>query len=188
MGAAAAAKILSEADVLVTRYECDAATSRLAHEITAAIGTAYPLVLAVMGGATVFAGQLLPQLAFPLEFDYIHVSRYGDKTRGGKLNWKVEPSRQVEGRTVLVLDDILDEGETMAEIRRRVLAMGAARFCCAVFCEKRIAKPKPIAADFVGVSVPDRYVFGYGMDVSGLWRNLPAVHAMPAPHAQEGAA
>jgi len=173
-----AEEILASSDVLVTREDCAAATARVAAEITASIGTAGPLVLAVMGGATVFAGHLLPQLAFPLEFDYIHVSRYGDKTHGGNLHWKVEPSKLVEGRTVLVLDDILDEGETMAAIRRRVMDMGAKRFFCAVFCEKRIAKPKPIAADFVGVSVPDRYVFGYGMDVSGMWRNLPAVHAV----------
>lgn len=178
MDIANANRILKESDVLVSAADCSAATARMAGEISSAIGAEGPLVLAVMGGATVFAGHLLSQLAFPLEFDYIHVSRYGDKTRGGMLNWKVEPSKQVEGRTVLVLDDILDEGETMAEIRRRVLAMGAKRFLCAVFCEKMIAKPKPIAADFVGIKVPDRYVFGYGMDVSGLWRNLPAVHAV----------
>ncbi len=178
MDNAEAASLLADSDILVSAAACTAATTRMAGEITAAIGNSGPLVLAVMGGATVFAGHLLTQLGFPLEFDYIHVSRYGDKTHGGELRWKVEPSRQVEGRTVLVLDDILDEGETMAEVRRRVLAMGAARFYCAVFCEKRIAKAKPIAADFVGISVPDRYVFGYGMDVSGLWRNLPAVHAV----------
>jgi hypoxanthine phosphoribosyltransferase len=178
MDLAHADRILAESDILVTAEECTAATARMAGEITGAIGGDGPLVLAVMGGATVFAGHLLAQLAFPLEFDYIHVSRYGDKTQGGTLKWKVEPSKLVEGRTVLVLDDILDEGETMAEIRRRVLDMGARRFLCAVFCEKKIAKAKPIAADFVGIVVPNRYVFGYGMDVSGLWRNLPAVHAV----------
>ena len=178
MDATEAKKILAESDIIVSHADCDAATARVAGEITAAAGDSHPLVLAVMGGAAVFAGHLLTQLRFPLEFDYIHVTRYGSKTHGGGLTWKVEPSKAVEGRTVIVLDDILDEGETMAEIRRRVLAMGAARFLCAVFCEKLIDKPKPIRADFVGVTVPNRYVFGYGMDVSGLWRNLPAVHAL----------
>lgn len=178
MDPAQARRILAESDVLVDAAECIAATARMAAAITAAIGQEMPLVLAVMGGATVFAGHLLPRLAFPLEFDYIHVSRYGDKTRGGDLRWKVQPSALVKGRTVLVLDDILDEGETMAEIKRRVLEMGAARCYCAVFCEKLLAKVKPVQADFVGVSVADRYVFGFGMDVSGLWRNLPAVHAV----------
>jgi hypoxanthine phosphoribosyltransferase len=173
-----AAKVREEADVLVSQADCDAATARVAREITAKLKGEMPLVLAVMGGATVFVGQLLPQLDFPLEFDYVHVSRYGDKLAGGKLNWRVEPKESVQGRTVLVLDDILDEGETMAAIRERVLGMGASAFYCAVFCEKLIKKAKPIKPDFLGVTVPDRYVFGYGMDVSGLWRNLPAVYAM----------
>lgn len=175
-----ARELLAGADLLVSTADCNAATARVATDVTAAMSETEPLVLAVMGGATVFAGQLLPLLSFPLEFDYIHVSRYGDRTSGGKLSWKVEPSVRVEGRHVLVVDDILDEGETMAEIRRRVLALGAASFRCAVFCEKIIAKSKPIKADFVGITVPDRYVFGYGMDVAGLWRNLPAVYALKA--------
>ena len=178
MDKAKAASILAESDILVSAAECTAATTRMAGEITAAVGAAGPLVLAVMGGATVFAGHLLTQLNFPLEFDYIHVSRYGDKTHGGELRWKVEPSAHVRDRTVLVLDDILDEGETMHAIRARVLDLGAARFLSAVFCEKQLNKPKPIRADFTGVMVPNRYVFGYGMDVSGLWRNLPAIYAM----------
>ena len=173
-----ALRLLQEADVICDAKSVEEAVARMAGEITALLHDRFPIVLSVMGGAAVFTGQLLPRLAFPLEFDYIHVSRYGDKTQGGQLRWKVEPSAHVKDRTVLVLDDILDEGETMAEIKRRVLELGAARVYCAVFCEKLIPKAKPIKADFVGITVPDRYVFGYGMDVSGLWRNLPAVHAV----------
>jgi hypoxanthine phosphoribosyltransferase len=79
---------------------------------------------------------------------------------------------------ILVLDDILDEGHTMAAIRDKLLAMGAAAFYCAVFADKAIGKEKPIGADFVGVTLPDRYVFGFGMDVQGAWRNLPAIYAI----------
>ncbi len=173
-----ALQLLREADLVLSKAQCDAATTRVAAEIKAALGHTNPLVLAVMGGATVFAGQLLPQLDFPLEFDYLHVTRYGDKTHGGALQWRVEPHAPIKGRTVLVLDDILDEGDTMAAIRDRINALGAATFHNAVFCEKIIAKAKPIRPDFTGISVPSRYVFGYGMDVKGWWRNLPAVYAM----------
>ena len=173
-----ALRILREADVVLTKAECDAATTRIAAEIKAKLGEANPLVLAVMGGATVFAGQLLPQLDFPLEFDYLHVTRYGDKLHGGALTWRVEPHAPIAGRTVLVLDDILDEGETMAAIRDRLFSLGATTFYNAVFCEKVIAKDKPIRPDFTGITVPNRYVFGYGMDVKNWWRNLPAVYAM----------
>lgn len=173
-----AASILAQADCLISADDCRVALERVARDIKLAAKGEFPLVLAVMGGAVVFAGQLLPLLDFPLEFDYLHVSRYGSKTSGGTLTWKVEPKENVKGRTVIVLDDILDEGETMHAIRERVLALGASRFLATVFCEKLIDKPKPIRADFVGVTVPNRYVFGYGMDVAGLWRNLPAIYAV----------
>lgn len=138
----------------------------------------YPLVLGVMGGAVVFTGQLLPQLTFPLEFDYIHVTRYGDDEHGGKVVWKVIPRSNVEGRTVVVLDDILDEGETLAQVKQRLLDMGAAKVVIAVFAEKIIGKAKPVKADYVGVTVPDEFVIGFGMDAAGYWRNLPGIWAI----------
>jgi hypoxanthine phosphoribosyltransferase len=131
-----------------------------------------------MGGAVVFTGRVLPMLAFPLEFDFVHVTRYGDTTRGGAIEWKVRPRSPVAGRTVLVLDDILDEGVTLAAIRDGLIADGAREVYTAVFADKDIARPKPIAADFVGLRLPDRYVFGFGMDVNGAWRNLPAIYAL----------
>jgi hypoxanthine phosphoribosyltransferase len=170
--------ILNSSDILFTAAEVDAAVDRMAEEITAELGETYPLVLSVMGGAVVFTGQLLPRLLFPLDFDYVHVSRYGDKTQGGELVWKTAPKEDVRDRVVLVLDDILDEGHTMAAIRDKVLEMGAKAFYSGVFANKLISKEKPIKSDFVGLDVPDRYVFGYGMDVRGAWRNLPAIHAL----------
>jgi hypoxanthine phosphoribosyltransferase len=115
---------------------------------------------------------------FPLDFDYLHVTRYRDRTVGGTIYWRVEPRLALAGRTVVVLDDILDEGHTLAAIRERVLAAGAARCLAAVLCEKDLGRPKPARADFTGVTVPDRYVFGCGMDVRGMWRNLPAIYAV----------
>ena len=139
---------------------------------------AIPTVLSVMGGAVVFTGQLLPLLKFPLSFDYLHVSRYNDKTKGGKVDWKVVPHTSVKDRVVLVLDDILDEGITLASIRERIMESGAKAFYSAVFANKDIGKSKPIKANFVGVTLPDRYVFGFGMDIYGSWRNLPAIYAV----------
>jgi hypoxanthine phosphoribosyltransferase len=173
-----AQKILDEADLLCSAEESARAVRRVAGEITARLAAANPLVLAVMGGAVVFTGQLLPQLAFPLEFDYLHVTRYGDVTTGGELAWIVEPRTAVAGRVVLVVDDILDEGVTMAAIVNRLRQQGATQVLSAVFADKAIGRGKPLAADFVGVQLPNRYVFGYGMDVRGAWRNLPAVYAV----------
>jgi hypoxanthine phosphoribosyltransferase len=178
MDVAAAWRFLEQSDLVASADEVQAALRRVAAEIDSRLAEKYPLVLAVMGGAVVFAGQLLPLLRFPLDFDYIHVSRYGAATRGAHIEWRVTPPESVRGRTVLVVDDILDGGETMAAIRERLLALGASAFHCAVLVEKVLAKRKPIAADFVGLRIPDRFVFGYGMDAKGFWRNLPEIRAM----------
>lgn len=176
---AQAKEILQSADLICPADTVHDALVRIAREITRELADQNPLVLSVMGGAVVFSGQLLTLLDFPLDFDYLHVTRYGDAITGGGIQWKVFPdAAAVTGRVVLVLDDVLDEGHTMAAIRERVLAAGARRFFCAVFADKEIGRAKPLAADFVGVHLPDRYVFGYGMDVKGAWRNLPAIYAM----------
>lgn len=152
----------------------------MAAQICAALGERVPLVLSVMRGSVVFAGHLLPRLRFPLDFDYLDVTRYGDETSGGEISWKVSPGTAVAGRVVLVIDDILDEGQTLAAVRAKLLAAGAAEVYSAVFADKDTGKVKPLRADFTGIVVPDRYVFGFGMDVQGAWRNLPAVYALNA--------
>ena len=169
---------LEDSDLIAGAEEVQAAVRRVATEIEQHLSGAYPLVLAVMGGAVVFAGQVLPLLRFPLDFDYIHASRYGAATRGAGVDWKVSPPGLAKGRAVLVLDDILDHGETMSVIRERLLELGATQFYCAVLVEKILNKPKPIKPDFVGLRIPDRFVFGCGMDAKGFWRNLPEIRAM----------
>jgi hypoxanthine phosphoribosyltransferase len=173
-----ALQLLSTADQLYSATAVAAAVARVAREISARLADSFPLVLTVMRGSVIFAGQLLPQLRFPLEFDYLDVTRYGAATRGGALSWKVAPGTPVAGRVVLVLDDILDEGRTLAAVREKLAAAGARAVYCAVLADKEIGRAKPISADFVGLTVPDRYVFGFGMDVSGAWRNLPEIYAL----------
>jgi hypoxanthine phosphoribosyltransferase len=171
-------QILETAELIHSAAAVDAAIERVAAEISATLKDRYPLVLLVMGGAVVFAGRILPMLNFPLDFDYIHASRYRGGTSGGPVDWKVEPKGNVSGRVVLVLDDILDMGDTLLAIRQRVLGLGATAFYSAVLTDKDKGRAKPISADFVGLSLPERYVFGCGMDVHGMWRNLPAIYAL----------
>ena len=173
-----AKRLLEEADLLCPPEEVEAAVARLASDITVSLGSEFPIVLSVMGGAAVFTGQLLPRLAFPLEFGAIEVTRYNNDIQGREISWRLAPRDNVRGRTVLVLDDILDEGVTLAAIERKLKDMGAERVLAAVFCEKDLGRVKPVKADFVGVTVPNRYVFGFGMDAYGLWRNLPAIYAL----------
>lgn len=170
-------RVLQEAEEICPAAQVQQALKRVAAEISLALKDSNPLVLSVMGGAVVFSGQLLPLLEFPLEFDYLHVTRYRGGTRGGDVLWKVEPHIEIRDRTVLILDDILDEGETLAAIRGRLLAGGVREVKTAVFVDKDIGREKPIRADFVGLTLPNRYLFGFGMDIHEAWRNLPAIYA-----------
>ena len=170
--------ILNKAELIHSAETVAAAVTRLAAEITEKLGETNPLLLCVMSGGVPFAGHLMTQLLFPLEFDYLHVTRYGQDTAGGALSWRATPCTSVKGRTVLVLDDILDEGLTLAAIVERMRELGAAACYTAVATDKLNGKNKPIKADFVALTVPDRFVFGYGMDVRGQFRNLPAIYAM----------
>ena len=158
------------------------AVSKVATTLNQRFGNAneptFPLALGVMGGAVVFTGQLLPQLPLPPDFDHIHVTRYGDDDRGGQVVWKVIPRSNVEGRTIIVVDDILDEGETLAHVKQRLLDMGAAEVILAVFADKDLKRAKPVKADIVGLTIPNKFVVGFGMDVYGYWRNLPGLWAI----------
>ena len=179
---ARARALLDNAEEICDQHAVRAAVKHVADVLNERFGdaskAAFPLVLGVMGGAVVFTGHLLPQLRFPLEFDYIHVSRYGDDDQGGRVIWKVIPRPNVAGRTIIVLDDILDEGETLAQVKQRLLDMGAAEVIITVFADKTIKRSKPVKADIVGLTIPNRFVVGFGMDVYGYWRNLPGLWAI----------
>ena len=170
--------LINQADLLVGETEIELTLDHLAARISDAVADRMPLALCVMGGAVVFAGKLMPRLMFPLEFDYLHASRYRDGTRGGEIEWSALPKKEVAGRCVLLMDDILDEGHTLAAAKAKLLEMGATEVLIAVLAEKDLGHPKPVQAEFVGMTLPNRYVFGMGMDAYGYWRNLPAIYAM----------
>jgi hypoxanthine phosphoribosyltransferase len=181
---AKARALLAHAEEIVSKEDVAAAVTQVANVLNQRFNAPgneeFPLVLGVMGGAVVFTGNLLPQLDFPLEFDYIHVTRYGDDDQGGQVVWKVIPRQSVQGKTIIVVDDILDEGETLAQVKQRLLDMGAAEVILVVFADKDIGRAKPVKADIVGLTIPNRFVVGYGMDVYGYWRNLPGLWAISA--------
>lgn len=173
-------KVLADADQLVTINEVECAIKRIAQEITTQLKDSCPVLLCVMNGGLIFTGQLLTQLAFPLEVDYAHATRYGHELSGTKLNWTVRPQLDLKGRTVLLLDDILDEGVTLAAIADYCRQQGATEIYMAVLVEKlHLRKVTPgMKADFTGIEVGDRFLFGYGLDYKGYWRNAPGIYAV----------
>ena len=169
-----------EADCLADETTVEAALDRMAAEITARLADANPLVYAVMNGGLIFAGRILPRLPFPLEVADLHASRYGHAIQGTLLDWRVRPTQDLRGRTVLVLDDILDEGHTLKAIIEHLKEEGAAEVLSAVLVHKlhdRKAYPG-MRADFSGLDIADRFLFGCGMDYKGYWRNAPGIYAV----------
>lgn len=170
--------VYANADCIATAGEVSAAFDSLAHGVTAELEGTCPLVLCVLTGAVVTAGQLLPRLTFPLELDYIHASRYEQQLHGGAIRWLARPRMPLAGRTVLVVDDILDRGDTLAAILAYCREQGADSVFSAVLVQKDVPEPPAATADFVGLHIPDRYVFGAGMDYKGFWRNLAGLYAV----------
>lgn len=169
--------VREEADTLFCRSAVEMAIRRVAAEITARIGGDNPILLTVLNGGIIFCGNLLLELPFPLELDSVSVGRYRGETRGADLRWNVKPTLPLRGRTVLLVDDVLDEGLTLAELKRYCLEQGAEKVLIAVLVEKKLAVDKPCRADFIGVEADNRYLFGYGMDYRNYLRNAAGIFA-----------
>ena len=155
------------------------ALDRMSEAITAELGDTFPVVLCVLTGGIIPTGHILTRLSFPLETDYLHATRYRGETRGHEVHWLCKPETSLQGRTVLVVDDILDEGHTLAQILDFCRDAGASRVYTAVLIEKQHdRRVHGVAADFVGLQVEDQYVFGFGMDYRNYLRNLNGIYAL----------
>lgn len=172
-------EVNARAERIYSKEDIDDAYDRLAAAITERLRERNPLVISVMVGGLIPTGQLLPRLDFPLQMDYLHATRYRGKTQGGELHWLVRPSHSLQDRVILLVDDILDEGVTLAAICEACRQAGAREVYTAVLLNKLHKRKSGLEADFVGLDVEDRYVFGCGMDYKGYLRNVPGVYAIP---------
>lgn len=170
--------VAARAERLVGADEVEQALERLAVAITDAMADTNPVVLCVMTGAVIFAGRLLPKLDFPLEVDYVHASRYQGATSGGAIAWRHRPSDKVRGRNVLVLDDIYDEGITLDVIVKACNEDGAASVHSGVLVEKLRDRECVYRPDFVGIELPNRYLYGCGLDYKEYFRNADGIYAV----------
>jgi hypoxanthine phosphoribosyltransferase len=165
-------------DLIHDEDAMQAAYTSIAEQVTDTLVDSRPLLLPIMMGGMYLCGQLMSRLDFPLELDYLHATRFRDKLEGDDLYWPLEPSKKIAGRTVLLIDDILDQGITLSGITERVKQAGAAEVLSAVLTCKQCSREHDVDVTFKGVDVPDRYVFGCGMDYKGYWRNLPEIYAV----------
>ncbi|MDO9140620.1 MAG: hypoxanthine-guanine phosphoribosyltransferase [Methylobacter sp.] len=169
--------VQASADLLHSEQEVEAAIDNMAEQINNALAECNPLLLCVLNGGIPTFGKLLTRLTMPLTIDSINASRYQNQTSGGSIDWLLKPQTPLNGRTVLIVDDILDEGITLQAICDYCREQGAAAVYSAVLVDKILDHEKPISADFIGLTVENRYLFGYGMDYKGYLRNAPGIYA-----------
>jgi hypoxanthine phosphoribosyltransferase len=176
--------VFEKATCLRTKAEVESALDRMANEITQKLIDTHPIVLCVMVGGIIPTGALLSRMEFPLELDYVHASRYQTATTPGEIKWKKEPNLSLKDRTILVVDDILDGGITLSAIIDYCRQKQAKEVYSAVLVDKEHTRePGGLAkADFTGLQVEDRWLFGYGMDFNEYLRNAPGIYAVAEEH------
>lgn len=176
--------VFAKSTCIYTRTQVETALDAMSDEINAKLSHKNPIFLCVVVGGIVPLGSLLPRLDFPLEVDYVHATRYRNTTHGSELVWKAKPQLSLKNRTVVVVDDILDGGVTLAEIVKFCELQNPREIMTAVLVDKRNARidgglPE---ADFCGLHVDNHYVFGYGMDYKGYLRNAPGIYMVSPEH------
>jgi hypoxanthine phosphoribosyltransferase len=169
--------VKSSADLLHNEAEVESAIDKMAEKINYLLSDRDPVFLCVMNGGVVIAGKLLTRLTISCTFDAINASRYNNGTSGGDIQWIQKPETNLKDRTVLIVDDILDQGLTLEAIVNYCMDQGATSVYTAVLINKKLDHKKPIIADFVGLEVENRYLFGYGMDYKGYLRNAAGIYA-----------
>jgi len=166
-----------EADLLYSEAEVESAIDRVATEISVRLAETNPVILTVLNGGIIFSGKLLPRLHFPLEIDSVRATRYRGETSGKEIQWMLKPSLSLRNRTVLITDDILDEGVTLAAINQWCEGQAPKEILIAVLIDKQIGRERPCLPDFVGLQAENRYLFGYGLDYKNYLRNAPGIYA-----------
>ena len=167
------------AEQMVDAETVTRAIDQTAVRVTAALKHGNPLLLCLMLGGLPYCGRLMQRLHFPLELAYAHLTRYRKTTQGGALEWLVKPCQSLAGRQVLVVDDVLSQGNTLQAVCDWAAAAGAERVWSTVLVRKERKANEAVAVDFAALQLPDRYLCGCGLDYHGYWRNLPAIYALP---------
>jgi len=173
-------QVMNDADCLFTESQVERAIDNMASDITSELATKNPIVFSVMNGGMVLTGKLVTKLGFPLEISYLHATRYHNSNTPGELEWKTYPQQSLEGRSILIVDDIYDEGATLGAIVDHCKEKNVGEIHIAVLVDKQHDRKKrrDIVPNYIGLQCEDRYVFGYGMDYESYWRNAPGIYAV----------
>jgi hypoxanthine phosphoribosyltransferase len=162
--------------VLFTKDEIAATVKRLASEISRDYRDENPILIGILKGSFMFLADLIRQLNFPLEVDFVQLSSYGRGTKSsGKIKVVKSLQSEVKGRHVLVIEDIVDTGLTVAFLLEYLSRKGPASLKLCVLTDKPSRHQVPLNIDYLGLTVPDRFIVGYGIDWDEKFRYLPDI-------------
>ncbi len=169
-------------ETLITNAEIQARVDAIASEITTCYSGTVPIMMPLLRGAFVFAADLARKLDLDVEVDFLGASSYGGATEtSGEIRMTLDSSSPLSGRHVLIVEDIVDTGLTLGYIQKLIRSRGVASLRTAVLLDKQCRRKSRVDIDWAGFTIPDRFVFGYGLDgPGGLFRNLPDIMALPA--------
>lgn len=173
------ATALERSSQLYTLEQVDHALEMLAAQIAKDLADKHPIVLPIMNGGLATAAALLRHFTFPLQQDYLHITRYRDTTSGGETQWIYRPRLEISGRHVLLVDDLLDHGITLQAAVDYCSDQDASSVKTAVLIVKDLrSRPGLQTVDYHALDAPDEYLFGCGMDYKTYWRNAPGIFAI----------
>lgn len=174
-------QLLANSSLVYSAAEVESAIDVAANQINQHFKDAPIVLMCVMTGALYFSAKLLARLAMPVELDYVQANRYHANLSGADLVWTKLPTLDLYGKSVLLVDDILDEGITLQAVHAKCIELGAKSVSTVVLADKLNHQTKPIKSDFTALTVPNLFVFGCGMDAHGWWRNLSEIRALNQP-------
>lgn len=170
---------LRNSECLNSSIEVKSAYERLAASVNLHYAGQNPIVMVVMNGGLIPAGQLLTQFTFFHRMYYIHATRYRNNQGTSELEWKFKPDVNLENEDVLLIDDIFDEGITLKAVVDELKKENPKSIkTCVLLNKLHDRKVADFGVDFVGLNVADRYVYGCGMDYHGYLRHMPGIYAI----------
>jgi len=162
--------------LLITVEAIQRRVGELGQQLTTDYSGRRLVVVGVLTGALVFVADLIRHIRLPMELDLVEASSYGDATRPrGDVELGRWLSRPVEGKSVLIVEDIVDTGATLSDVRGLILGMGPRDVAACALLDKPARRAKSVTLEYCGFVIEDHFVVGYGLDRAGLYRNLPYI-------------
>ncbi len=162
--------------IMLTEAQLRDRVKEIAEEVDAKYKDKLPLVVGILKGSIIFYSDFIRHLSCPVQLDFMAVSSYGGgAVSSGKLKIKKDLDNDVTGRDVIVVEDIIDSGFTLANLKQLLLERGAASVCIVTLLNKKARREYEIAPDFNGFDIENEFVVGYGLDYSERYRNLPYI-------------